>query len=149
MSRRTISVLLFRKIYNFFPQNATFSRKPIECSIEIAGPMDRTPDRTYPILKTFLFLITKRRFGVGAPKGREIVPDIFIQHFSAKSVGCLASHYGWAGPAEKYNFFPQNTTLFRKMQFFPQNANLAGCEPATFGACRPLDLASSTSRSPL
>jgi hypothetical protein len=31
---------------------------------------------TYPILETFLFLITTRRFGgVGAPEGREKVPD--------------------------------------------------------------------------
>ena len=106
----------FGKIYNFFPQNATFSRKLIECSFEIAGPMDRTPNRTYPIFETFLFLITTRRFGdVGALEGREIVPDIFIQHFPAKS-GFLASHYGWAGPAE-------NTTFFRKMRFFAQNAS--------------------------
>jgi hypothetical protein len=36
---------------------------------------------TYPILETFLFLITTRRFGgVGAPEGREKVPDhIFPQ----------------------------------------------------------------------
>ena len=54
--------------------------------MEFAGPMDRTPDRTYPILETFLYLITKRRFGgVGAPEGLEIAPDILIQHFSPKS----------------------------------------------------------------
>ncbi len=36
---------------------------------------------TYPILETFLFLITTRRFGgVGAPEGREKVPDhIFLE----------------------------------------------------------------------
>ena len=36
---------------------------------------------TYPILETFLFLFTRRRFGgVGAPEGREKVPDhIFPQ----------------------------------------------------------------------
>ena len=54
--------------------------------MEFAGPMDRTPDRTYPILETFLHLITKRRFGgVGAPEGHEIAPDILIQDFSPKS----------------------------------------------------------------
>ncbi len=36
---------------------------------------------TYPILETFLFLITTRRFGgVGAPEGSEKVPDhIFLE----------------------------------------------------------------------
>jgi hypothetical protein len=36
---------------------------------------------TYPILETFLFLFTTRRFGgVGAPEGREKVPDhIFLE----------------------------------------------------------------------
>jgi hypothetical protein len=54
--------------------------------MEFAGPMDRTPDRTYPILETFLHLITKRRFGgVGAPEGHEIALDILIQDFSPKS----------------------------------------------------------------
>ena len=122
-----ISVLLFfRKIYNFFPQNATFYRKLIECSIEFACPMDQTPDRTYPILETFLFLITERRFGgVGAPEGREIVPDIFIQHFPVKS-GVLASHYGWAGPAEKYNFSPQNAIFIRKMRLFSAKSKIGG-----------------------
>ena len=72
----------------------TFFSKQMECSIEFAGPMDQTPDRTYPILETFLYLITKRRFGgVGAPEGLEIAPDILIQHFYAKLV-FLTSHYG-------------------------------------------------------
>ena len=89
-----IRTRFFRKIYNFFPQMTTFFRKQMESSIEFAGPMDQTPDRTYPILETFLFLITKRRFGgVGAPEGRKIAPDILIQHSSAKLV-FMAFHYG-------------------------------------------------------
>ena len=70
---------------------------------------DRTPDRTYAILETFLYLITKRRFGgVGAPEGLEIAPDILIQDFSPKS--------------ETYNIFlqiiqhfsPKHTKFFSK-----------------------------------
>ena len=70
------NLLLFSANDNFFLQtDGLFYR--------ILRPMDRTPDRTYPILETFLYLITKRRFGgVGAPEGLEIAPDILIQHFS-------------------------------------------------------------------
>ena len=113
--------------------------------MEFAGPMDRTPDQTYPILETFLYLITTRRFGgVGAPEGLEIAPDILIQDFSPKS--------------ETYNIFlqiilhfsPKHTKFFSKTyNIFLENPKKWGCEPATFGACRPLVLASSTSRSPL
>ena len=94
--------------------------------------MDQTPDRTYPILEMFLFLITKRRFGgVGAPEGREIVPDIFIQHFPAKLV-FLASHYGWVGLAEKKNFFPQNAIFSRKMRYFSAKSKIGGVRTRDF-----------------
>ena len=84
----------------------TFFSKQMECSIEFAGPMDQTADRTYPILETFLVLITKRRFcGVGAPEGLEIAPDILIQHFFRVSDFSLRL----GRPSrKKYNFFPQN-----------------------------------------
>ncbi len=51
---------------------------------------------TYPILETFLFLITTQRFGgVGAPEGSEKVPDhIFLQKKKSKFV-ILAEDYGW------------------------------------------------------
>ena len=79
-----IPTTFFSKIYHFFLQKTTFFSKLMDCSMEFAGPMDQTPDRTYPILETFLFSITKRRFGgVGTPEGREIAPDILIQHFSS------------------------------------------------------------------
>ena len=90
---------------------------------------DRTPDRTYAILETFLYLITKRRFGgVGAPEGLEIAPDILIQHFSPK-LGFLTSHYDSAGPAEKIHLFsPKHKTFFSKTyNFFPENPKLSGC----------------------
>ena len=84
---------------------------------------DRTPDRTYPILETFLYLITKRRFGgVGAPEGLEIAPDILIQHFSPKS--------------KTYNIFlqiiqhfsPKHTKFFSKTyKIFLQNPKNWGC----------------------
>ena len=99
---------LFFAKRNFFPQTDRMFHRNRRSDGPNAGP-------DLPILETFLFLITTLRFGgVGAPEGREIVPDIFIQHFSAKSVGCLASHYGWAGPAEKYNFFLQNAIFSAK-----------------------------------
>ena len=52
---------------------------------------------TYPILETFLFLITTRRFGgVGAPEGREKVPDhIFPQNKKKSKFVFLAEDYGW------------------------------------------------------
>ena len=49
---------------------------------------------TYPILETFLFLITTRRFGgVGAPEGREKVPDHIFLEIKKKCV-FLAESYG-------------------------------------------------------
>ena len=91
--------------------------------MEFAGPMDRTPDRTYPILETFLYLITKRRFGgVGAPEGLEIAPDILIQHFSPKSKTDniflqIIQH-----------FSPKHTKIFSKTyKNFLQNPKNWGC----------------------
>ena len=140
-----IHTTFFSKIYHFFLQMTTFFSKPWICSMEFAGPMDRTPDRTYPILETFLYLITKRRFGgVGAPEGLEIAPDILIQHFSPKSKTDniflqIILH-----------FSPKHTKFFSKTyKNFLENPKLSGCEPSTFDACRPLDLASSTFRRPL
>jgi hypothetical protein len=54
---------------------------------------------TYPILETFLFLITTRRFGgVGAPEGREKVPDhIFLE---IKKKTCF-----WRNVMESTGFF--------------------------------------------
>ncbi len=51
---------------------------------------------TYPILETFLFLITTRRFGsVGAPEGRKKMPDyIFLQNKKSHFF-FLAEDYGW------------------------------------------------------
>ncbi len=59
---------------------------------------------TYPNLETFLFLITTRRFGsVGAPEGREKVPDyIFLQN--KKSQICVSGGRLWM---DKYRIFPQ------------------------------------------
>ena len=92
--RHHIRARFFSRLYHFFLQMTTFFSKPWICSMEFAGPMDQTPDWTYPILETFLFLIPTRRFGgVGAPEGLEIAPDILIQHFSPK-LGFLTSHYG-------------------------------------------------------
>ena len=97
----------------------TFFSKPMDCSIEFACPMDQTPDRTYPILETF-----PRRFGgVGAPEGREIAPDILIQHFSPNQCFWLFIT-AEPGPAEKYNIFlqniqkisPKHTKLFSRIQ---------------------------------
>ena len=74
---------IFLQNYNFFLQNTTFFSKTDGMFHRILRFEDRTPDRTFPILEAFLYLITKRRFdGVGAPEGREIAPDILIQHFS-------------------------------------------------------------------
>ena len=84
---------------------------------------DRTPDRTYPILETFLYLITKRRFGgVGAPEGLEIAPDILIQDFSPKSKTDniflqIIQH-----------FSPKHTKFFSKTyKIFLQNPKNWGC----------------------
>ena len=87
---------IFLQKYRFFLQNYNFFLQTDGMFHRILRSEDRTPDRTYPILETFLYLITKRRFqvgGVGAPEGREIAPDILIQHFSPK-LGFLTSHYG-------------------------------------------------------
>ncbi len=55
---------------------------------------------TYPILETFLFLITARRFGgVGALEGREKVPDhIFLQNKKKSKFVFLVEDYGWIIP---------------------------------------------------
>ena len=66
---------------------------------------------TYPILETFLFLFTTRRFGgVGAPEGREKVPDQMFPQIKKSScfwrnvmestgffckIVFLAEDYGW------------------------------------------------------
>ena len=62
---------------------------------------------TYPILETFLFLITTRRFGgVGAPEGREKVTDhIFLEIKKKSKFVFLAEDYGWM---DKYRIFLQN-----------------------------------------
>jgi hypothetical protein len=62
---------------------------------------------TYPILETFLFLFTTRRFvGVGAPEGREKVPDhIFPQNKKKSKFVFLAEDYGW-----------MTTRFFRKIR---------------------------------
>ena len=74
---------IFLQNYHFFLQMTTFFSKTDGMFHRILRPMDGTPDRTYPILETFLYLITTRRFGgVGAQEGLEIAPDILIQHFS-------------------------------------------------------------------
>ncbi len=57
---------------------------------------------TYPILETFLFLITARRLGgVGAQEGREKVPDHIFPQIKKKDV-FLAEDYGIN------RIFPQN-----------------------------------------
>ena len=62
---------------------------------------------TYPILETFLFLFTTRRFvGVGAPEGREKKPDhIFPQNKKKSKFVFLAEDYGW-----------MTTRFFRKIR---------------------------------
>ena len=89
----------------------------------ILRPMDRTPDRTYPILETFLYLITKRRFGgVGAPEGLEIAPDILIQDFSPKSK--TDNIFLQIIP----HFSPKHTKIFSKTyKNFLQNPKNWGC----------------------
>ncbi len=54
---------------------------------------------TYPILETFLFLITTRRFGgVGAPEGSKKVPDhIFLE--------IKKNAYFWRNVMESTGFF--------------------------------------------
>ena len=72
-----------------------FSPKPREYSGHLSDPMVRTSNRTYPILETFVFFITKRRFGgVGAPEGRENVPADFIQSFIQKLCFCHGPNVG-------------------------------------------------------
>ena len=72
-------------------------------------PIRRSVRRTetYPILETFLFLFTIRRFGgVGAPEGREKVPDhIFPQNKKKSKIVFLAEDYGW-----------MTTRFFRKIR---------------------------------
>ena len=111
-----ISILPFLLKYNFFLQNITFSLQSItECSEKLADLTVRTSDRTYPILETFLFLISKLRFGVvRAPEGRENVPENHTALFSKISVSDIPLLLGlWPRPpSRKYNFFLQNTTFF-------------------------------------
>jgi hypothetical protein len=60
---------------------------------------------TYPILETFLFLITTRRFGgVGAPEGREKVPDQIFPQIKKKL--CF-----WRKIMESTEFFRKNVFL--------------------------------------
>jgi hypothetical protein len=60
---------------------------------------------TYPILETFLFLFTTRRFGgVGAPEGREKVPDQIFPQIKKKL--CF-----WRKIMESTRFFRKNVFL--------------------------------------
>ena len=121
---KSISVLhfspklpLFSPNDNFFLQNTWIVpwNSPVQ--------MDRMPDRTYPILETFLFLITKRRFGgVGAPEGREIEPAESYKFFFPKYIFSLqnlcfclfiTAKLSRANPAQ-----PKYTTIFSKMRLF-------------------------------
>ena len=81
-----------------------------------SSPIRRLERRTedYPILETFLFFITERRFGgVGAPEGPRERVSLFIENFpqNKKKSGFLAEYVGY------YQNFPQNT---KKYQTFPQ-----------------------------
>ena len=58
----------------------------------------------YPILETFIFFITERRFGgVGAPEGRENVPDFIPLFPQNKKSQCF-----WRNMLDKCQKIPQN-----------------------------------------
>ncbi len=62
---------------------------------------------TDPILETFLFLITARRFGgVGAPEGREKVPD----HIFLEVCNCVSGGRLWNQP-----YFSAKLCFWRKI----------------------------------
>ena len=113
--RKTVSYTNFpakyrilQQIYRLFPQTDSLS---LEYSKSF--PIQRFVRRTdnYPILKTFIFFITKRRFGgVEAQEGREIMPEIHTGFFrKPKTVQCFCRK-----PMHIVHIFPQKYQNFSK-----------------------------------
>ena len=78
----------FRKLFRFVRKNYQIFPQTLQCSQDYSKsfPIRRFVRRKqkYPIQRTILFFLKKRRFGgVGAPEGRENVPDIYTS-FSRK-----------------------------------------------------------------
>ena len=116
------SISLFRRLYPYrnFPQNSqNFPLNPQNfpqthkrtLEYSKSSPIRRLERRTedYPILETFLFFITERRFGgVGAPEGPRERVSLFVRKLSAKQKksGFLAEYVGY------YQNFPQKYQNF-------------------------------------
>ena len=140
----------FPLFYRNLPQNTKSFRKTNGCSLEYpeSSPIRRlerrTEDYLSPILETFLFFITERRFGgVEAPEGLENVPDIHTKIFR-KIKKCF-----WRNMLDKDQKFPQNTKTFSKINEsgFRKIDESRAANQRLSGGSRGLILVSLTSRS--
>ena len=125
--RKMCAYWIFPQIDRISPQNTKTFRKINSRSLQFpkCSPIQRCVRRTedYPILETFLFFITGRRFGgVGASEGLENVPEICTKIFHKKEKVSVSGGICWI-----------HTKNFRKIyQMFPQYIANRGCKPATF-----------------